>query len=47
MGGNIKLGLRVIRWEFMGWMHAVQNRDQWRALVNLQGPSKAGNILAS
>jgi hypothetical protein len=31
---NIKIDLREIRWCGMGWIHPVQDRDQWRALVN-------------
>jgi hypothetical protein len=31
---NIKMDLREIGWGFMDWIHLVQNRDQWRALVN-------------
>jgi hypothetical protein len=25
---NIRLDLREIRWDVVGWMHVVQNRDQ-------------------
>jgi hypothetical protein len=32
---NIKIDLREIRWNGMGWINLVQNRDQWRALVNI------------
>jgi hypothetical protein len=31
---NIKIGLREIGWDDMDWMDLVQDRDQWRALVN-------------
>jgi hypothetical protein len=31
---NIRLDLREICWEGVDWMHLVQDRDQWRALVN-------------
>jgi hypothetical protein len=31
---NIKLDLREIGWVGMDWIHLVQHRDQWRALVN-------------
>jgi hypothetical protein len=31
---NIKMELREIRWDGMGWIDLAQNRDQWRALVN-------------
>jgi hypothetical protein len=32
--GNIKIDLREIGWDSMGWLDLVQDRDQWRALVN-------------
>jgi hypothetical protein len=31
---NIKMDLREIRWDCMDWIELVQDRDQWRALVN-------------
>jgi hypothetical protein len=31
---NIKIDLREIGWEVMGWNNLAQDRDQWRALVN-------------
>jgi hypothetical protein len=31
---NIRLGLREIWWKGVDWMHLVQDRDQWRAIVN-------------
>jgi hypothetical protein len=31
---NIKIDLREIRWDGMDWIDLVQDRDQWRALVN-------------
>jgi hypothetical protein len=31
---NIKLDLREIGWDGMDWIDLVQDRDQWRALVN-------------
>jgi hypothetical protein len=31
---NIKMDFRAIGWDVMDWIHLVQNRDQWRALVN-------------
>jgi hypothetical protein len=31
---NIKMDLREIAWGGMVWIHLVQDRDQWRALVN-------------
>jgi len=32
--GNIIMGLREIDWEGMDWIHLVQDRDQWRSLLN-------------
>jgi hypothetical protein len=31
---NIKIDLREIGWDGMDWIDLVQDRDQWRALVN-------------
>jgi hypothetical protein len=31
---NIKMGLRETGWDGEDWIDRVQNRDQWRALVN-------------
>jgi hypothetical protein len=31
---NIKMYLRDIEWGGMDWTDLVQNRDQWRSLVN-------------
>jgi hypothetical protein len=31
---NIKMDLREIGWYGMDWIDLVQDRDQWRALVN-------------
>jgi hypothetical protein len=31
---NIEMGLREIGWVGMDWIDLVQDRDQWRALVN-------------
>jgi hypothetical protein len=31
---NIGMDLREIGWDGMDWMDLVQDRDQWRALVN-------------
>jgi hypothetical protein len=28
------MDLGEIRWEDVDWMHLVQDRDQWRAVVN-------------
>jgi hypothetical protein len=29
------MDLREIRWEVLEWIHLIQDRDQWRALVNM------------
>jgi hypothetical protein len=31
---NIKINLRAIGYDDMGWIDLAQNRDKWRALVN-------------
>jgi hypothetical protein len=31
---NIKIDLRERGWDGMDWINLVQDRDQWRALVN-------------
>jgi hypothetical protein len=31
---TLRTDLREIRREFVGWIHLIQGRDQWRALVN-------------
>jgi hypothetical protein len=31
---NIKMGLRETGWDVVDWIGVVQDRDQWRALVN-------------
>jgi hypothetical protein len=31
---NIKMDLRELGWDGMDWIDLVQDRDQWRALVN-------------
>jgi hypothetical protein len=31
---SIKIVLRKIGWDGVGWIDLVQDRDQWRALVN-------------
>jgi hypothetical protein len=33
-GDNIKMDLREIGWNGVEWIDMVQDRDQWRALVN-------------
>jgi hypothetical protein len=32
---SIKLELREIGWDGMDWIDLAQDRDQWRALVNM------------
>jgi hypothetical protein len=32
---NIKMDLLEIRWGGMDWIDLAQDRDQWRALVNI------------
>jgi hypothetical protein len=32
---NIKMDLIVIGWDGMDWIDMAQDRDQWRALVNM------------
>jgi hypothetical protein len=33
-GGNIRMDLREIGWDGVGWIDLAQDRDQWRVLVN-------------
>jgi hypothetical protein len=48
---NIRMDLRELGWEGVDWIHLVQDRDQWRTLVNtamnLRVPKKAANFLTS
>jgi hypothetical protein len=48
---DIRMDLREIGWEDVDWIHLVEDRDQWRALVNTimnhRVPRKAGNFLTS
>jgi hypothetical protein len=32
---NIKMDLRELEWGGMDWIDLAQDRDQWRALVNM------------
>jgi hypothetical protein len=31
---NIRMDLRVVGWESVDWVNLVQDRDQWRAVLN-------------
>jgi hypothetical protein len=46
---DIKMDFREIRWDGMDWVDLVQDRDQWRALVNavmnLRGSVKCWEVL--
>jgi hypothetical protein len=48
---NIKMGLREIGWGGMDWIDLAQDRDQWRAIVNvvmnLRDPQNFGKFLSS
>jgi hypothetical protein len=32
---NIKINFREIEWDGIDWIELAQDRDQWRALVNM------------
>jgi hypothetical protein len=32
---NIKIDLKEIEWDGMDWIYLAQDRDQWRAFVNM------------
>jgi hypothetical protein len=32
---NIRMDLRELGWEVVEWMHMIQDRDQWRTVVNM------------
>jgi len=42
------MALKEMGWEGMAWIHLVQDRDKWEALVNkvmnIQVPQHAGNF---
>jgi hypothetical protein len=48
---NIKMDLRETGWDGMDWIDLAQDRDKWRALVNmvmnLRVPQNAGMFLSS
>jgi hypothetical protein len=33
---NIKMDFKARRWKGVDWTHLAQDRDQWRALVNIE-----------
>jgi hypothetical protein len=45
------MSLLEIGWEYVGWIHVAQDKDQWRAVVNtlmnLGVVLKAENFLTS
>jgi hypothetical protein len=47
---NIKMDLNAIGWGGMDWIDRVQDRDQWRAVVNtvmdLGVPESVGKVLS-
>jgi hypothetical protein len=48
---NIKIDLKEIEWGGMDWIDLVQDRDQWRGLVNtvtnLRVPQNVGKFLSN
>jgi hypothetical protein len=34
MEDNIKMDLKGMKWEGVGWIQLSQDRDKWRAFVN-------------
>jgi hypothetical protein len=46
---NIKIDLREIGWDGMGWIDLAQDRNQWRAVnavMNLRVPLNSGKFLS-
>jgi hypothetical protein len=44
---NSRMHHGEIRWEGVDWMHLVQNKDRWRALVNTVMIGKVKNLLTA
>jgi hypothetical protein len=32
---SVSMGLKKIGWEIVGWIHLAEDRDQWRAVLNM------------
>jgi len=49
MGVSTRMDFREIGWKTVDWIYLAQDRDQWRAVVNvvmnLGGAQKTGNFL--
>jgi hypothetical protein len=45
------MDIREVGWEGVDWIHLAENRDQWRAIVNmvmnLRDAYKMGNFMTS
>jgi hypothetical protein len=33
---NIKISLREVRWKGVNWIHVAQERENWRAVLNME-----------
>jgi hypothetical protein len=44
---NIKVDLKEIGWEGVGWIHVAVGRDQWLAVVNTIMNRRVSYIMAS
>jgi hypothetical protein len=31
---NVRINLRAVAWEVLGWIHLAHDRDQWSAVAN-------------
>jgi hypothetical protein len=47
VGGHIKIDLREIGWDGVDWIDLAQDRDQWRALLNMVINLNAEKFLSS